>query len=386
MLASKIFIMCPIPSLQFSYIDHKIENPMRIFAKNDYFCSQINNINTKQVMKKVLFTLTLAFLATTWSFAQENDNTNQKLDSLQQVVNKLSSQIDEDAEADMQQKIWKDRAKYFNLSYVIQKLQYKDIDGLQYESDFGVAISRGRTYYLHKKPILKMIKFGIDWTQFDINYAKYGKITEEATSDNGNNSGSGSSDGDLSIDLDELDLGMHQLDFGMHFGLSLTVNPVSHLKVNGYYRFAPTGSLILLDDEVSVQFVPFNVFGGKWRDISTPHIDELPHKDDTVIGNDVWIGHKAVIMPGVTIGDGSIVAAWSVVTKSFPPYSVIGGNPARLIRKRFDDELIDLLLKLRWWDKSPEEVTELIPLLVSPDLDDVKNKLKALLEENGSLS
>ncbi len=136
----------------------------------------------------------------------------------------------------------------------------------------------------------------------------------------------------------------------------------------------------------SVTTYPFNVFGGKWRDISTPHIDELPHKGDTVIGNDVWIGHKTVIMPGVTIGDGSIVAAWSVVTKSFPPYSVIGGNPARLIRKRFDDELIDLLLKLRWWDKSPEEVTELIPLLVSPDLDDVKNKLKTLLEENGSLS
>lgn len=136
----------------------------------------------------------------------------------------------------------------------------------------------------------------------------------------------------------------------------------------------------------SVTTYPFNVFGGKWRDISTPHIDELPHKGDTVIGNDVWIGHKAVNMPGVTIGDGSIVAAWSVVTKSFPPYSVIGGNPARLIRKRFDDELIDLLLKLRWWDKRPEEVTELIPLLVSPDLDDVKNKLKALLGENGSLS
>ena len=200
-------------------------------------------------MKKILFTLTIALLATTWAMAQENENADKRLDSLQQVVDKLTTQIDDSEEADMQQKIWKDRAKYFNLSYVKQKLQ------LQYESDFGVAISRGRTYYLHKKPILKMIKFGIDWTQFDINYAKYGKLTEDFSE----------STGDETFDVEEsedLELGMHQLDFGMHFGLSLTVNPVSHLKVNGYYRFAPTGSVILLDDDVSVQFVPFNVFGG----------------------------------------------------------------------------------------------------------------------------
>ena len=82
----------------------------------------------------------------------------------------------------------------------------------------------------------------------------------------------------------------------------------------------------------SITTYPFNVMGGVWRERSTPHIDELPHKGDIVVGNDVWLGHKSVVMPGVNIGDGSIVAAYSVVTKSFPPYSVIGGKPARLIK------------------------------------------------------
>lgn len=74
----------------------------------------------------------------------------------------------------------------------------------------------------------------------------------------------------------------------------------------------------------SVTTYPFSVMGGLWRALSTPHIDELPHKGDTVVGNDVWLGLDAVVMPGVRLGDGCIVAAKSVVTKSFEPYSIIG--------------------------------------------------------------
>lgn len=128
----------------------------------------------------------------------------------------------------------------------------------------------------------------------------------------------------------------------------------------------------------SVTTYPFSVMGGLWRELSTPHIDELPHKGDTVVGNDVWLGLDAVVMPGVRLGDGCIVAAKSVVTKSFEPYSIIGGNPARLIRKRFDDGLIALLLRFAWWDRSPEEVTSLLPLLTLSDIEAVRRKLVEL--------
>ena len=105
---------------------------------------------------------------------------------------------------------------------------------------------------------------------------------------------------------------------------------------------------------------PFNVFGGAWTENTPPHMAQLPRKGDTVIGNDVWIGRESIIMPGVKIGDGAIIAACSVVVKDVPAYTVYGGNPARFIKERFDAELKDLLLRYQWWNLEPEKLVEIL--------------------------
>lgn len=97
----------------------------------------------------------------------------------------------------------------------------------------------------------------------------------------------------------------------------------------------------------SVTTYPFNIMGNRWEK-AVPNIDDLPFKGDTVVGNDVWIGQNVTVMPGISIGDGSIVAANSVVTKDVAPYTIVGGNPARFIKNRFDEKLVNFLLKLRW--------------------------------------
>ena len=123
---------------------------------------------------------------------------------------------------------------------------------------------------------------------------------------------------------------------------------------------------------------PFYTLEG-W-DMVPPARSDLPLKGDTVIGNDVWVGQNAVILPGVHIGDGAIIGADSVVGSDVAPYTVVIGNPAKVLRKRFDDELIRLMLNFKWWDKSIEEVQSLIPLLTCGDLEKVRAELKKRLQ------
>lgn len=126
----------------------------------------------------------------------------------------------------------------------------------------------------------------------------------------------------------------------------------------------------------SVTTYPFSSFGGRWAEVLPSHLSEITFKGDTIIGNDVWIGRDSLIMPGVQIGDGAIIASHSVVTKDVSPYTVVGGNPARVIKQRFDDEMIELLTNLKWWDLDPTIIADILPMLCDPDLDKVKNILK----------
>lgn len=132
----------------------------------------------------------------------------------------------------------------------------------------------------------------------------------------------------------------------------------------------------------SVTTYPFHVFGGAWAERTPPHLDQLPRKGDTVIGNDVWLGRNCVVMPGIHIGDGAIIAAHSIVTRDVPPYTVFGGNPARFIKSRFDEDLTALLLRLKWWDLPDKELVDLLPLLCDPDLDHVRTVLRQRLDDH----
>ncbi|KEQ21951.1 streptogramin A O-acetyltransferase Vat(I) [Paenibacillus tyrfis] len=116
---------------------------------------------------------------------------------------------------------------------------------------------------------------------------------------------------------------------------------------------------------------PFNIFGNGWEK-HTPSLEQLPIKGDTIVGNDVWIGRRATIMPGVRIGDGAIIAAEAVVVKDVEPYTIVGGNPAREIRKRFSPEVIQELLDIKWWDSDIELISQYIGSIVSGDMDTLR--------------
>ena len=126
---------------------------------------------------------------------------------------------------------------------------------------------------------------------------------------------------------------------------------------------------------------PFYILGGGWGNAIAPHTDELPLKGDTVVGNDVWIGQNVTIMPGVHIGDGAIIGTNAVVASNIPAYSIAVGNPARVVKQRFDNEMINLLEQLKWWDKDIEEINELIPLLSNQNIEEVKQIISAYLKQ-----
>lgn len=120
----------------------------------------------------------------------------------------------------------------------------------------------------------------------------------------------------------------------------------------------------------SVTTYPFNILGGGWEEFA-PEFADLPYKGDTIVGNDVWIGQNVSILPGVHIGDGAIIGANSVVARDVPPYCIAAGNPCRVIRKRFDDELIDYLLELKWWNWDAEKIFRNMDALCSGDLQKI---------------
>lgn len=121
--------------------------------------------------------------------------------------------------------------------------------------------------------------------------------------------------------------------------------------------------------QASVSTYPFPIFFEEW-DLDIGDVTSAwDHKGDIVIGNDVWIGYEAVVMAGVTIGDGAIIGARAVVTKDVPPYTIVGGVPARKIRRRFSDNVIARLLELKWWDWPAEQIQRNIKNIQAGRLD-----------------
>ena len=121
----------------------------------------------------------------------------------------------------------------------------------------------------------------------------------------------------------------------------------------------------------SLSTYPFPIFFEEWGLDRTRVADAWDNKGDIVVGSDVWIGYEAVVLSGVTIGDGAIIGARAVVTRDVPPYAIVGGVPARLIRKRFDDKAIETLLRLKWWNWPSEKIARHIAAIQNGRLDEL---------------
>ena len=144
------------------------------------------------------------------------------------------------------------------------------------------------------------------------------------------------------------------------------------LKIGKFCSIACGAKFLFTSGNHSLQSLStytFPIFYEEWGLDAKDIRSAWDNKGDIVIGNDVWIGYEAVILSGVTIGDGAIVGARAVVTKDVPPYTIVGGVPARSIRRRFDEETIKKLEALRWWDWDEERIKRSIPAIQSGDIE-----------------
>lgn len=116
---------------------------------------------------------------------------------------------------------------------------------------------------------------------------------------------------------------------------------------------------------------PFPIFGHGWEEAF--NVYDLPVKGNLVVGNDVWFGYDSLVMNGVTIGNGAIIAARSVVVKDVPPYSIVAGNPAKVVKTRFDDKTIDRLQKIAWWDWEIAKINRHLKLICNLDIDHLES-------------
>ncbi len=153
--------------------------------------------------------------------------------------------------------------------------------------------------------------------------------------------------------------------------------PINHDKLFiGKFCSIACGAKFLFNSAnhtlASLSTYPFPLFFDEWELEKTNVTEAWDNKGDIIVGNDVWIGYEAVILAGVMIGDGAIIGTRAVVTKDVPPYTVVGGVPAKPIRKRFNDETVTELLKLKWWDWSEEKISQNIKAIQSGNIEQIR--------------
>lgn len=153
--------------------------------------------------------------------------------------------------------------------------------------------------------------------------------------------------------------------------------PINHDKlIIGKFCSIACGAKFLFNSAnhtlASLSTYPFPLFFEEWELEKKNVTEAWDNKGDIIIGNDVWIGYEAVVLAGVTIGDGAIIGTHAVVTKDVPPYTIVGGVPAKPIRKRFDDETIAQLLRLKWWDWSEEKISQNIQVIKSGRIEQLR--------------